>query len=82
MTAENIPHELISRKAKGLTMIVVFVVFEQLHVPGPTQCFPDVITPKSQGPRDEYCFYPHFVVGKLKIGEMQMSLPNVRASSG
>lgn len=43
MTAENIPHELISRKAKGLTLIVVFVVFEQLHVPGPARCFPDVL---------------------------------------
>lgn len=53
MTAENIPHELISRKAKGLTLIVVFVVFEQLHVPGPARCFPDVLMSKSQGPGQE-----------------------------
>lgn len=53
MTAENIPHELISRKAKDFTMMVVFVVFEQLHAPGPAQCFLDVITSKSQGPVQE-----------------------------
>lgn len=35
MTVENAPHELMSRRAKDLTMIIVSMVFDHLHVPGP-----------------------------------------------